>query len=86
MTAAARSTASMASNALLTAVWTSEVSDNSTFEQWNSEGEKNQMDRAAKIAQKLLDSYSAPEISSDTDEELRAFIDKKMSDLPDAEY
>jgi len=69
-----------------TAFWTSEVSDNSTFEQWNSEGEKNQMDRAAKIAQKLLDSYSAPEISSDTDEELRAFIDKKMSDLPDAEY
>ena len=69
-----------------TAFWTSEVSNNSTFEQWSSEGEESQIDRAGKIAQKLLDSYSPPTISPEIDEELREFIDKKMRDLPDAEY
>ena len=68
-----------------TAFWTSKVSDNTTFEQWSSEGETNQMDRAGKIAKNLLENYVPPEIDPATDEELRSFIEKKKEKLPNAE-
>ena len=68
-----------------TAFWTSKVADNSTFEQWSSEGETNQMDRAGNIAKKLLDSYVPPEIDQSIDEALRSFIEKKKEELPNTE-
>ena len=68
-----------------TAFWTSKISDNSTFEQWSSEGETNQMDRAGNIAKKLLDSYVPPEIDQSIDEALRSFIEKKKEELPNTE-
>jgi len=67
------------------AFWTSKVSDNTTFEQWSSEGETNHMDRAGVIAKRLLEEYTPPEIDPSIDEELRSFIDKKKEELPNTE-
>ena len=68
-----------------TAFWTSKVSDNSTFEQWSSEGEVDQMQRAGEIAKKLLESYEPPEIDPSIDEALRSFIEKRKEELPNTE-
>jgi trimethylamine--corrinoid protein Co-methyltransferase len=68
-----------------TAFWTSKVSDNTTFEQWSSEGETNQMDRAGEIAKSLLEGYTPPEIDQSIDEALRSFIEKKKEELPNSE-
>ena len=68
-----------------TAFWTSKVSDNSTFEQWSSEGEVDQMQRAGEIAKKLLESYEPPEIDPSIDEALRSFIEKRKEELPKTE-
>jgi trimethylamine--corrinoid protein Co-methyltransferase len=68
-----------------TAFWTSKVSDNVTFEQWFSEGEKTQMERAGKIAKTLLDNYKPPEIDPSIDEELRSYIEKRKEELPNTE-
>jgi len=68
-----------------TAFWTSKVSDNVTFEQWFSEGEKTQMERAGEIAKTLLDNYKPPEIDSSIDEELRSYIEKRKEELPNTE-
>ena len=68
-----------------TAFWTSKVSDNTTFEQWSSEGETNQMDRAGDIAKRLLEEYTPPEIDPSIDEALRSFIEKKKQELPNTE-
>ena len=34
----------------------------------------------------MLDAYEVPEIDAATDEALRAFIARRMEELPDAEY
>jgi trimethylamine:corrinoid methyltransferase-like protein len=34
----------------------------------------------------MLATYSAPDLDPAIDEKLRAFIDKRMEDLPDSEY
>ena len=68
-----------------TAFWTSKVSDNTTFEQWSSEGETSQMDRAGEIAKRLLEGYTPPEIDPSIDEALRSFIEKKKEELPNTE-
>ena len=68
-----------------TAFWTSKVSDNSTFEQWSSEGKVDQMQRAGEIAKKLLESYEPPEIDPSIDEALRSFIEKRKEELPNTE-
>ena len=69
-----------------TAFWTSTVSDNTTYEQWSAEGEETHMDRAGKIAKKMLEEYEMPYIDIAVDEELRSFIDKKKEELPNAEF
>ena len=68
-----------------TAFWTSKVSDNTTFEQWSSEGETTQMERAGKIAKTLLENYKPPDIDPSIDEELRSYIEKRKEELPNTE-
>jgi len=69
-----------------TAFWRSDMADNTTFEQWSSEGCVESHARARQRATDMLASYEAPEIDPAIDEALRAFIAKRMEDLPDSEY
>jgi trimethylamine--corrinoid protein Co-methyltransferase len=68
------------------AFWRSEMADNTTFEQWSSEGGVESAARARKRFADMLDRYVAPDIDPATDEALRAFIAKRMEELPDSEY
>ena len=68
------------------AFWRSEMADNTTYEQWSSEGSIDSAGRARKKFADMLESYVAPEIDSAVDEALRGFIAKRMEELPDADY
>jgi trimethylamine--corrinoid protein Co-methyltransferase len=68
------------------AFWRSEMADNKTFEQWSSEGSAESAARARKRFAEMLDSYLAPKIDPAIDESLRAFIAKRMEELPDTDY
>jgi trimethylamine--corrinoid protein Co-methyltransferase len=68
------------------AFWRSEMADNTTYEQWSSEGSIDSAGRARKKFADMLESYVAPEIDPAVDEALRGFIAKRMEELPDADY
>ena len=68
------------------AFWRSEMADNTTFEQWSSEGSVESADRAATRARQMLDAYEMPAIDPAIDEALLAFKQKRMEELPDSEY
>ena len=68
------------------AFWRSELADNTTYEQWSSEGSVESAERARKKFADMLERYVAPEIDPATDEALRAFIARRMEELPDADY
>jgi trimethylamine--corrinoid protein Co-methyltransferase len=68
------------------AFWRSEMADNTTYEQWSSEGSIDSAGRALKKFADMLESYVAPEIDPAVDEALRGFIAKRMEELPDADY
>jgi len=69
-----------------TAFWRSSMADNTTYEQWSSEGEVASAERARKRAADMLAAYQAPPIDSAIDEALRAYIDTRMEALPDSDY
>ena len=68
------------------AFWRSQMADNTTYEQWSSEGSVESSARARKRAGEMLAAYEAPAIDPAIDEALRAFIDKRMGELPDTDY
>ena len=68
------------------AFWRSSMADNNTFEQWSSEGEVASAERARKRAADLLAAYEAPAIDPAIDDALRAYIAKRMEELPDTDY
>ena len=61
------------------------MADNNTFEQWSSEGEVASAERARKRAADLLAPW-APAIDPAIDDALRAYIAKRMEELPDTDY
>lgn len=67
-----------------TAFYSSNVSDNNSFEQWEIEGNLRHDQRANKVARRWLESYQAPELDVAKDEELQAFINAKKDSMPDA--
>ena len=69
-----------------TAFWRSEMADNNTFEQWSSEGCIESNARARVRVREMLDSYQEPALDPAIDEALRAFIARRMEELPDADY
>ena len=69
-----------------TAFWRSSMADNTTFEQWESEGCIEAEARARKKAIDMLAGYEAPAIDPAIDEELIVLINKRKSSLPDSEY
>jgi len=68
------------------AFWRSELADNTTYEQWSSDGSVESADRARKKFADMLERYVAPEIDPAIDEALRAFIARRMEELPDSDY
>jgi trimethylamine--corrinoid protein Co-methyltransferase len=68
------------------AFWRSELADNTTFEQWSSEGAIESAKRAENRARQMLLEYEAPELDPATDDALVAFKAKRMEELPDSEY
>lgn len=69
-----------------TAFWRSEIADNNSFEQWESEGSMDAAKRANLKWKKALAEYVAPEIDVATDEALQAFIKMRKESFPDANY
>ena len=68
------------------AFWRSELADNTTFEQWSSEGSVESHERARGRAVKMLDSFEAPTLDPSINDGLRDFIGKRMEELPDSEF
>ncbi|MEC8654533.1 MAG: trimethylamine methyltransferase family protein, partial [Pseudomonadota bacterium] len=68
------------------AFWRSELADNNTYEQWSSEGSVESAARARKKFADMLERYEAPEMDPAVDEALRAFIARRMEELPDSDY
>lgn len=68
------------------AFWRSEMADNNTFEQWSSEGCIESNARARVRVREMLDAYEAPDLDPSIDEALRAFITKRMEELPETDY
>ena len=69
-----------------TAFWRSSIADNTTFEQWDSDGRIEAEARARKKATDMLAAYEAPALDSAIDEALMAYIAQRKSALPDSEY
>ena len=69
-----------------TAFYRSNIADNNSFEQWEEEGSKDAMQRAAKIWQQMLKDYEAPAIDPGLDEALCDFIARRKSEFPDKDY
>ena len=68
------------------AFWRSELADNTTYEQWSSEGSVESHERARDRAVKMLDSFEAPTLDPSINDGLRDFIGKRMEELPDSEF
>ena len=69
-----------------TAFWRSSMADNTTFEQWDSDGRIEAEARARKKAIDMLSAYEAPAIDPAIDEALLFYINERKSALPDSEY
>jgi len=69
-----------------TAFWRSEIADNNSFEQWESEGSMDAAKRANLKWKKALAEYEAPELDIATDEALLSFIKIRKESFPDANY
>ena len=67
-----------------TAFYRSAVADNSSFEQWESEGAQDAEARANTMWKRTLAEYEAPPIDDAVDEELREWIERRKASFPDA--
>lgn len=56
--------------------------DNNSVEQWEAEGSKDITARALAHAERLLREYEEPKLDDAKDEELRAFIARRMREIP----
>jgi trimethylamine--corrinoid protein Co-methyltransferase len=66
-----------------TAFYRSPVADNNSYEQWLEEGSHDANARANAIWKKTLADYEAPAIDDAVDAELREFIARRKSEMPD---
>lgn len=69
-----------------TAFYRSEIADNNSFEQWEEEGSRDAMQRAAEIWPRMLRDYEPPAIDPGVDEALREFISRRKAEFPDKDY
>ncbi len=68
------------------AFYRSNIADNNSYEQWESEGALDAAQRANVLMKKTLAAYEAPPIDPAVDEALLAYIDQRKSSFPDANY
>lgn len=68
-----------------TAYFMPELFDNNSIEQWAAEGSVEITKRALDRAKKLLSEYQEPHLDVAKDEELRAYIAKRESEIPAAD-
>ena len=66
------------------AFYRSPLADNSSFEQWESEGGRDAATRANAIWKRTLAEYEAPPIDDAVDAELREWIDRRKASFADA--
>ncbi len=71
-------------NNFQTAFFRSEVADNNSFEQWETEGGLDTAQRANTLWKKKLGDYQAPELDPGIDEALQDFIQRKKDSMPDS--
>jgi len=67
-----------------TAFIRSELTDNNSFEQWESEGAQDMVQRANTHWKKQLAEYQAPAIDPGIDEALQAFMTERKESFPDS--
>ena len=66
------------------AFWRSDILNYKPFETWQEEGEKDLTFEANKKAKQLLKNYEPPELELSKREELKEYVLKKKSSMPDA--
>ena len=66
------------------AFYRSPITDNNSFEQWESEGSLDHAQRCNKRYKKLLAEYEAPPLDPAIDEALLDFIKKRKDSMPDS--
>ena len=69
-----------------TAYWDSETADNEPFEKWEAAGGEDAARRANRLWKKRLAEYEAPPLDEGIDEALRAFMERRKGEMPDAWY
>lgn len=68
------------------AFYRSPITDNNSFEQWQSEGSLDLAQRSNARYKKMLAEYEAPPIDPAIDEALLAFIKQRKDSMPDSAY
>ena len=68
------------------AFYRSDLADNNSFEQWESEGAMDAAQRANVKMKRMLNSYELPAIDPAVDEALLAYMEQRKSAFPDANY
>lgn len=66
-----------------TAFWRSEIADDKSYEQWLQEGSLTATERANRRWKALLAEYEAPPVDDSIDEELRDYVSRRKSEMPD---
>ena len=66
-----------------TAFYRSATADNSSFEQWQEDGALDAAQRANRLWKERLAAYEPPPIDDSIDAELRDYVDRRKSELPD---
>ena len=69
-----------------TAFFRSEIADNNSFEQWESDGSLDAATRANKKWKEILAEYQMPSLDLGKDEELLTFMTKRKESEPDRNY
>ncbi len=69
-----------------TAFYDARLADSDNFEQWVEKGAKDAAQRAYEHWNKILNEFNAPDLDVAKDEEIKEFIKKRKSQLPDAWY
>jgi trimethylamine--corrinoid protein Co-methyltransferase len=67
-----------------TAFYRSNIADNNSYEQWESEGALDAAQRANKIVKRMLNEYEMPALDPAIDEALNEYIAKKKAAVPDS--
>jgi trimethylamine--corrinoid protein Co-methyltransferase len=69
-----------------TAYYDAKLSDSENVESWEERGSKDMAQRACDRWKQLLEDYEAPPLDVARDEALRAYIEQRKSEIPDAWY